>query len=80
VIYMGLVGLRHICAQLIAHGLPAHHPAAIVQQGTTLKQRVVTSDLANLAQEAEAAALKPPCLIIVGEVVKLREKLAWFKP
>lgn len=80
VIYMGLVGLSNICAQLMAHGLPATHPAAVVQQGTTAKQRVVISDLANLAQQVEAAALKPPCLIIVGEVVKLRDKLAWFNP
>jgi uroporphyrin-III C-methyltransferase/precorrin-2 dehydrogenase/sirohydrochlorin ferrochelatase len=80
VIYMGLVGLSYICQQLMAHGLPANHPAAVVQQGTTPKQRVVSSDLAHLAQQVEAAGLKPPCLIIVGEVVKLREKLAWFQP
>jgi uroporphyrin-III C-methyltransferase/precorrin-2 dehydrogenase/sirohydrochlorin ferrochelatase len=80
VIYMGLVGLPYICQQLIAHGLPATHPAAVVQQGTTSKQRVVSSDLAHLAQQVQAAGLKPPCLIIVGEVVKLREKLAWFQP
>jgi uroporphyrin-III C-methyltransferase/precorrin-2 dehydrogenase/sirohydrochlorin ferrochelatase len=80
VIYMGLVGLPYICQQLMEHGLPATHPAAVVQQGTTSKQRVVSSDLAHLAQQVQAAGLKPPCLIIVGEVVKLREKLAWFQP
>ncbi|MFM1978601.1 MAG: hypothetical protein RLZZ151_1116, partial [Pseudomonadota bacterium] len=80
VIYMGLVGLDQICAKLIEHGLPATTPAAVVQQGTTLKQRVVIGDLSNLAEKTGLANLKPPCLIIVGGVVKLREKLAWFEP
>ena len=79
VIYMGLVGLDQICAKLIAHGLSANTPAAVVQQGTTIRQRVVVGDLSNLALKVNAAELKPPCLIIVGEVVKLREKLAWFE-
>jgi uroporphyrin-III C-methyltransferase / precorrin-2 dehydrogenase / sirohydrochlorin ferrochelatase len=80
VIYMGLVGLAEICRQLVVHGLPADTPAAVVQQGTTIRQRVVTADLATLADKVNAAQLKPPCLIIVGGVVALREKLAWFKP
>lgn len=79
VIYMGLVGLAEICKQLVAHGLPAATPAAVVQQGTTPKQRVVVGDLKTLAKKVEAAEMRPPCLIIVGDVVKLREKLAWFK-
>ena len=80
VIYMGLVGLNQICAQLIAHGVSPHMPAAVVQQGTTQRQKVVTATLADLAEKVEAAKLKPPSLIIVGEVVKLRETLNWFKP
>lgn len=80
VIYMGLVGLAQICVQLIAHGLDASTPAAVVQQGTTSKQKVVVGDLSDLATKVAAAELKPPCLIIVGHVVKLREKLAWFEP
>lgn len=79
VIYMGLVGLDQICAKLITHGLPEKTPAAVVQQGTTPKQRVVVGDLSNLAGKVALAELKPPCLIIVGEVVNLREKLAWFE-
>jgi uroporphyrin-III C-methyltransferase/precorrin-2 dehydrogenase/sirohydrochlorin ferrochelatase len=79
VIYMGLVGLDQICTKLIAHGLSVSTPAAVVQQGTTIRQRVVVGDLSNLAVKVNAAELKPPCLIIVGEVVKLREKLAWFE-
>lgn len=80
VIYMGLVGLNQICEKLIEHGLPAITPAAVVQQGTTPRQKVVTATLQDLADKVEAAKLKPPSLIIVGEVVKLRETLNWFKP
>ncbi|WP_221764966.1 siroheme synthase CysG [Methyloradius palustris] len=80
VIYMGLVGLAEICRQLIAHGLPPTMPAAVIQQGTTQKQRVVTANLATLADKVADAEMKPPCLTIVGEVVQLREKLAWFEP
>lgn len=80
VIYMGLVGLAQICEKLIAHGLPATMPVAVVQQGTTQKQRVLVADLATLAVKVQEAGLKPPCLTIVGEVVNLRAKLAWFMP
>ena len=80
VIYMGLVGLKEICEKLIEHGVAANMPIAVVQQGTTQRQRVVTATLADLAEKVEAAGMKPPCLTIVGEVVKLREKLNWFEP
>lgn len=78
VIYMGLVGLRQICEKLIEHGVPATMPVAVVQQGTTQRQKVVTATLADLADKVESAGMKPPCLTIVGEVVQLREKLHWF--
>ena len=80
VIYMGLVGLKEICEKLIEHGVPASMPVAVVQQGTTQRQKVVTATLADLAKKVATAGLKPPCLTIVGEVVKLRETLNWFKP
>ena len=80
VVYMGLLGLSELCRQLIAHGLPATTPAAIVQQGTTHKQRVLTGTLQTLPDLTAAARLTPPTLIIVGEVVKLHGKLAWFEP
>ena len=79
VIYMGLVGLEEICLQLIKHGLESTTPAAVVQQGTTPKQKVVVGDLSDLASLVNSAQLKPPCLIIVGHVVTLRKKLAWFE-
>ncbi|MBX9637831.1 MAG: siroheme synthase CysG [Nitrosomonas sp.] len=80
VIYMGLLGLTELCRQLIAHGLPDSTPAAIIQQGTTQKQRIVTGALQTLPDLAEAAHLTPPTLIIVGQVVKLHQNLAWFEP
>jgi len=78
IIYMGLGGLSHLCEQLMAHGLPADWPAAIVQQGTTPNQRTVAGTLSTLPHLAEAAQLKAPTLIIVGEVVTLKDKLTWF--
>lgn len=80
VIYMGLLGLPVLCEQLIAHGLPASMPAAIVQQGTTTNQQIVAGSLATLPALTANANLVPPTLIIVGEVVKLQPKLAWFEP
>jgi uroporphyrin-III C-methyltransferase/precorrin-2 dehydrogenase/sirohydrochlorin ferrochelatase len=80
VIYMGLLGLPVLCAQLAAHGLPATTPAAIVQQGTTQNQRVLTGTLETLPRLTAEAKLTPPTLIIVGEVVKLHRRLAWFTP
>ncbi|MBI4996261.1 MAG: uroporphyrinogen-III C-methyltransferase [Rhodocyclales bacterium] len=77
VIYMGLHGLPVLCEKMVEHGLPPDWPAAIVQQGTTPNQRTVTGTLATLPALAESAHLKAPTLIIVGEVVKLHDKLAW---
>jgi uroporphyrin-III C-methyltransferase/precorrin-2 dehydrogenase/sirohydrochlorin ferrochelatase len=79
VFYMGLVGLKVIRDQLLAHGVPPDMPIALVQQGTTHLQRVYTGTLRDILGVVEREQPKPPTLIIVGEVVKLREKLAWFK-
>jgi uroporphyrin-III C-methyltransferase/precorrin-2 dehydrogenase/sirohydrochlorin ferrochelatase len=80
VVYMGLLGLPTLTRELIAHGLPAATPAAIVQQGTTPGQRVVAATLATLPRQAANARLEPPTLIIVGEVVRLHRTLAWYVP
>ena len=80
VVYMGLHGLATLCAELVAHGLPGDTPIAIVQQGTTKNQRVITGTLATLPGKAEVEELHAPTLIIVGGVVTLRRKLAWFNP
>jgi len=80
VFYMGLHGLPVLCKELVAHGLPAATPAAIVQQGTTNRQRVLIGTLDTLPDQARDAQLRPPTLIIVGEVVRLHDQLRWFDP
>jgi uroporphyrin-III C-methyltransferase/precorrin-2 dehydrogenase/sirohydrochlorin ferrochelatase len=80
VVYMGLLGLPVVCRELVAHGLPASTPAAIVQKGTTPEQRVVIGTLATLPTLAAAEHLTAPTLIIIGEVVRLHERLTWFDP
>ena len=79
VVYMGLVGLREICDGLVEHGLDAATPAALIEQGTTERQRVVEGTLVTLADRVEEAAVEPPTLVIVGNVVRLRGKLDWFR-
>ena len=79
VIYMGLAALPEICRQLIAHGLAPETPAAVVQHGTLPSQRVVTDNLQHLAAKVAEAKLKSPSLIVIGGVVGLRSKLAWFE-
>ena len=79
VVYMGLLGLATLCRELVARGAPDSTPAAIVQQGTTPRQRTVAGTLATLPQLALAAKLAPPTLIIIGEVVRLHAQLAWYE-
>ncbi len=78
VIYMGLTSLGVICEQLVAHGLAADWPAAVVASGTLSEQRVVCATLATLSDAVARQNLASPCLTIVGEVVRLRDQLAWF--
>jgi uroporphyrin-III C-methyltransferase/precorrin-2 dehydrogenase/sirohydrochlorin ferrochelatase len=80
VVYMGLHGLETLCKELVKHGMPDTTPIAIVQQGTTQNQRVFTGTLATLPGIAEREKPQAPTLIIIGGVVTLREKLAWFHP
>jgi uroporphyrin-III C-methyltransferase/precorrin-2 dehydrogenase/sirohydrochlorin ferrochelatase len=77
VFYMGLARLDRIVSRLLEHGAPASRPAAIVAQGTTANQRVLTATLATIRDMAAAADLEPPALLVVGEVVPLQSTLAW---
>lgn len=79
-IYMGVQALPEVCAQLVAHGLAPDTPAAIVENGTTTAQRVVAGTLASLPALAAAESIRPPALVIVGTVVALRGKTAWYEP
>jgi len=76
VFYMGLNQAATIQAQLIAHGMESDMPVALVENGTSVKQRVVSGSLNELGELATQVA--SPALIIVGRVVALRDKLNWF--
>jgi uroporphyrin-III C-methyltransferase/precorrin-2 dehydrogenase/sirohydrochlorin ferrochelatase len=80
VFYMGLLGVDVLCRELAAHGLPASTPAALVQAGTTPQQRVLTGTLDTLPGIVRQGGVKAPTLIIIGEVVTLRDRLKWFEP
>ena len=79
VFYMGLHGAPTLCKELVAHGLPETTPVALVEQGTTPQQRVFTATLATLLDVIADKDIKPPTLIIVGEVVNLHDKLKWVE-
>ncbi len=79
VIYMGLVGLNMICASLIEHGSEPDLPIALIEQGTTSHQHVITGTLKSLPEQIALLKITPPTLIIVGSVVTLHNKLTWFK-
>ncbi len=78
VFYMGVGGSREICRQLIAHGLPPTHPAAVVENGTRENQRIIAADLASLPRRIAEEQIASPALLIVGTVVSLHATLAWF--
>ena len=79
VIYMGLASLPQLCAKLVEHGLSRDWPAALVEEGTSVKQKVVTGTLGTLPGKVEQAGIQGASLVIVGEVVKLRERLNWYR-
>ena len=78
VILMGHDRLALLAAGLIRYGRAADTPAACIERGTTAQQRVVVSTLEHLAADVAAAGLRAPVATVVGEVVRLREKLEWF--
>ena len=80
VFYMGLQGLEDICQNLAKHGLEPATPAALVMQGTTANQKVIIGNLLTLPELVQKHDVKPPTLVIIGDVVKLHKKLHWFNP
>ncbi len=77
--YMGMENLEEICRQLTAHGRAADTPVALIRWGTRPDQKTVTGTLATIVEVARAAQMGPPSMIVVGEVVTLREQLNWFE-
>ena len=80
VFYMGLQGLEDICINLSKHGLDSTTPAALIMQGTTANQKVIIGNLDTLPELVKQHDVKPPTLVIIGDVVKLHYKLHWFNP
>jgi len=79
VIFMGIAAIDEIARNLIAHGRSSDTPAIAVRWGTRPNQETVTGTLATIAKKIDLAHLKPPATVIIGEVVALHPKLAWFE-
>ena len=79
VFLMGVKNLPNITSQLISHGMHNNTPVALVQWGTTSRQFTVTGTLDNIVERVKSAGLKSPAIIIVGQVIKLRETMQWFE-
>jgi uroporphyrinogen III methyltransferase/synthase len=79
VFFMGMKNLQNIVDNLVSHGRSADTPVALIQWGTRTDQRVVTGTLKDIVNKVKEARLGPPAIIVVGEVVKLREKLNWYE-
>ncbi|HYA78379.1 MAG TPA: uroporphyrinogen-III C-methyltransferase, partial [Verrucomicrobiae bacterium] len=79
VILMGVESLQAITKKLIEGGLNPEMPAAIIESGTLKNQRTIIGKIVTLAKDAEEKQVKPPAVIVIGEVAKLGRKLAWFK-
>lgn len=77
VLYMGLVGLETICEKLIAHGQRPDMPVALISKGTTPDQKIVIGTLADIHAKVMQEQIPAPTLTIIGEVVRLHEKLNW---
>lgn len=79
VVMMGTERIGQIAATLLANGMAANTPVAMVSWGTTGRQQTLVSTLANVSADAAKTKLPPPTVTIIGEVVKLRKKLNWFE-
>ncbi|CAG0959176.1 uroporphyrinogen III methyltransferase / synthase [Geobacteraceae bacterium] len=78
VFYMGIKNLPQITKNLMAHGRPAETPVALIRWGTRPEQEVLTGTLADIAEQARRTGFRAPAITVVGEVVRLRDKLRWF--
>ena len=80
IFYMGMHGSKIICEELIKNGLKKTTPAALIVKGTTINQEVLIGDLENMPEIITKNKIVPPTLLIIGDVVKLHDKLKWFDP
>ena len=78
VVLMGLAAMGSIVETLSKNGMQTDTPAALINWGTWAKQTTVTGNLGNIVEKGKEAGLKPPVVAVIGNVVELREKIAWF--
>ncbi|WP_369900441.1 uroporphyrinogen-III C-methyltransferase [Bacillus manliponensis] len=78
-VYMGVSNLPYICEQLLKYGKDEHTPVAIVEWGTTSMQRTIVGTLSTIVTIANKEEIKNPSMIVIGEVVRFREKIQWFE-
>ncbi|HZG72372.1 MAG TPA: hypothetical protein VEY51_12625, partial [Chondromyces sp.] len=78
-IYMGMNNLSYIQEKLLSHGKPPQTPAALIHWGTTKHQRTVVGTLETIGEVAKRENITNPSMIIIGDVVNLREKIQWVK-
>jgi uroporphyrinogen III methyltransferase/synthase len=79
VFLMGVGNLPQIAKRLMAHGRSPDTPVALIQRGTVPEQKTVVGRLQDIAERAQSEGLKPPAIIVVGDIVNLREQLNWFE-
>src|SRR5690606_37197864 len=77
--YMGVKSLPRITQSLIGHGMDPAMPAAVVQWGTTPRQRTVVATVADIAAQAASAGIAAPAIVIIGRVVQMRQTISWFE-
>jgi len=79
VFLMGVGNLKKIAKNLTRHGRAPDTPVAVIRRGTVADQRTISGNLENIAERVETAGLRPPAIIVVGDVVRLRDELNWFE-
>ena len=79
VIMMGLSRIGIICKKLSGGGMDSNTPVAVIQDGTTKKQIMITGTISNIEKKIKQEKIKPPTIIIIGKVVSLAKKIGWRK-
>lgn len=79
VCYMGIAGISIFSQMLMQHGMRHDMPTAIIEHGTKPQQRIITGTISTITDQTNQASIRPPAIIIVGNVVKLHTKLGWFQ-
>ena len=77
--YMGIGNMPFICEKLMEHGRDGKTPVAVIEWGTTDKQRTITGTLNSISSKAVKEEIQNPSIFLVGDVVQLREKIQWFE-